>query len=134
MGHARLCHDHLAGTLGVKVFDQLAASNDLAQRPVGLGLAAKGQAFLASLAVELASARKARALLCHACLGRIARRLHLGGPLGRVILAAFETQAWLIRHKLHRALAVTPKGLRGFAQVFPLHSTATPLDLARDCP
>ena len=132
--HARLCYDHLAGKLGVQMFDHLLGQGHLAQTAQGLDLTSKGQVFLENLGVDVPKARAARAPLCRDCLDWSARKSHMAGPLGRAVLIALERQGWLIRHQGRRDLTVTPKGTQGFARVFPADSSATPLDLAPECP
>lgn len=132
--HARLCYDHLAGTLGVRVFDHLLGQGHLTQTAQGLDLTQKGQTFLGSLGVDVPKARASRGPLCRACLDWSARKSHLAGPLGRAVLTAMEQQGWLLRHQGRRDLSVTPKGAQGFSRVFPAVSSATALDLGTECP
>ncbi len=131
---ARLCYDHLAGTLGVQMFDSLVLQGHLVQTAQGLDLTAKGQVFVAEFGVDVPMARVARTPLCRACLDWRARKSHLAGPLGRAILSALVMQGWLIRHDGRRDLTVTPKGALGFARVFPAFAHASPLDLVPECP
>ncbi len=132
--HARLCYDHLAGTIGVQVYDHLAQQGHLTQTAQGLDLTAKGAQFLGGLGVVWPAAQTTRAPLCRACLDWSARKSHMAGPLGRALLVRFEAQGWLIRQPGRRVLTVTPRGAAGFSRVFPVDSPATVLDLAADCP
>jgi DNA-binding transcriptional ArsR family regulator len=47
MRKARVCYDHLAGDLGVRMFDSLVARGNLAFDAGAIGLAASGEAFVA---------------------------------------------------------------------------------------
>ena len=128
---ARLCYNHLAGALGVQVYRSLSARGYLAHAPGGLTLTTEGRIFILSLGLaeaDLAPAHPAahpaahsaaRAPLCRDCLDWSERQSHLGGLLGRLLLARFQVLDWLRRPAEGRALIVTPKGRAGFARSFP---------------
>jgi DNA-binding transcriptional ArsR family regulator len=120
---ARLCYNHLAGTLGVQVYRSLAARGCIAPADGGLTLTPAGHAF--ALGFGLAEADlaprpgSARTPLCRDCLDWSERQSHLGGRLGRLLLARMEGQGWLRRRPESRALTVTPEGRRAIARAFP---------------
>ncbi|MCU0828332.1 MAG: winged helix-turn-helix domain-containing protein [Tabrizicola sp.] len=116
---ARLCYNHLAGALGVQLYASLSTRGFLAHTPGGLGLTARGHAFCQSFGLTEADLAPARAPLCRDCLDWSERQSHLGGRLGRLLLARMESQDWLRRRDGSRALTVTPVGRAAIAQVFP---------------
>lgn len=116
---ARLCYNHLAGALGVRLYQSLFARDALALGPGGLDLTPRGRAFCRDFGLADADLAPARAPLCRDCLDWSERQSHLGGRLGRLLLARMETQGWLQRREGTRALAVTTAGRRGFDQAFP---------------
>ncbi len=94
MRHARVCYDHLAGTLGVALHDGLLARGWLAP---GLVPTAQGAAAFEDLGIDMDELGKARRPLCRACLDWSERRTHLAGGLGAALFAAFEDRGWLKR-------------------------------------
>jgi DNA-binding transcriptional ArsR family regulator len=132
MRRARLCYDHLAGSYAVQIFDVMSRQGHFAQLPDGLVLTAEGQAFLTGLGVALPKASRSPA--CRACLDWSERKSHLGGAVGRAVLAGIESQGWVIRQAGSRALVVTPVGEAGFARIFPAVAHPQTLDLAAECP
>lgn len=117
---ARLCYNHLAGALGVRLFQSLSTRGFLAHAPGGLDLTPRGRSFCLSLGLTEPDLSPARTPLCRDCLDWSERQSHLGGRLGRLLLARMESQGWLRRNADSRALTVTPAGRAGFAQAFPI--------------
>ncbi|HJW40819.1 MAG TPA: hypothetical protein VJ476_06275, partial [Rhizomicrobium sp.] len=115
--HARVCYDHLAGDLGVALFDGLMAKRVLLRRDGEIVLSRKGEDFVADLGVDLAGARSARRALCKDCLDWSVRRSHLAGSLGAALLDQFHALGWARREKDSRALRFTPPGMRGFERM-----------------
>lgn len=116
---ARLCYGHLAGSLGVQLYHSLSARGFLAHRPGGLDLTPGGHAFCLGLGLAEADLAPARAPLCRDCLDWSERQSHLGGRLGRLLLARMEALDWFRRREGSRALTVTPLGRRALATAFP---------------
>ena len=116
---ARLCYNHLAGALGVALYRNLSARGFLAHVPGGLDLTPSGRDFCLHFGLSAPDLGPARAPLCRDCLDWSERQSHLGGRLGRLLLARMESQAWLRRSEGSRALTVTPLGRTAFAQAFP---------------
>jgi hypothetical protein len=123
---ARTCYDHLAGRLGVAVFDALL--NRAALCPIdpppgalrkvrsGLGPVFPGAAaadVFASLGVQIE--KISRRPLATACLDWTETRPHLAGALGAALCTAFLNQAWVVRHAGFRALKITQSGRQALA-------------------
>lgn len=117
---ARLCYNHLAGALGVQVYQSLSHRAFLAHAPGGLGLTEAGRAFCHDFGLADTDLAPCRAPLCRDCLDWSERQSHLGGRLGRLLLHRMETLGWLRRRPDSRALSVTPVGRRAIARAFPL--------------
>lgn len=117
---ARLCYNHLAGALGVQLYQSFSAQGFLAHRDGGLDLTASGHSFARSLGLRDADLAPARTPLCRDCLDWSERQSHLGGRLGRLLLARIEGQGWLRRKPDSRALIVTPEGRRVLTRIFPV--------------
>lgn len=107
---ARCCYGHLAGRLGVRLFETLLARGHLQAAANGLELTAAGRAWCASLGLA-APAPTARRRFAYACMDWSERRDHLAGALGDALLAHCLARGWLRRGE-GRALSVTPAGQR----------------------
>lgn len=117
---ARLCYNHLAGRLGVRLYRNLSAHGLLALAPEGLSLSPMGRVFCLDLGLAASDLDPARTPLCRDCLDWTERQSHLGGRLGRLFLARMEALDWFRRRDASRALIVTPEGRRAFDLHFPL--------------
>ncbi|MEI9990866.1 MAG: helix-turn-helix domain-containing protein [Rhizomicrobium sp.] len=115
---ARVCYDHLAGDLGVALFDGLLARDLLVRRGEELALSRKGEAFVRDFGIDLDAARLARRALCKDCLDWSARRSHLAGALGAALLDRLYDLGWAKRERTSRAVTFTPPGLRAFERTF----------------
>jgi len=91
---ARVCYDHLAGELGVLVFDSLEEQGFLRRDDERLTLTAPGERFVQELGIDVAELRRGRRPLCLPCLDWSARRPHLAGALGAAILRRCEALGW----------------------------------------
>jgi len=107
---ARVCYDHLAGELGVLVYDKLVQRGAFALGAGGMTVTAQGTALLAQLDVATLAAPGSRRPFCRACLDWSERRDHLAGALGAALLARFEQLAWARRVPASRILAFSPAG------------------------
>jgi DNA-binding transcriptional ArsR family regulator len=116
---ARLCYNHLAGALGVQLYQSLSARGFLTHVQGGLDLTPAGRVFCLAFGLTEPDLAPGRAPLCRDCLDWSERQSHLGGRLGRLLLARMESQAWLRRSEGSRALTVTPLGRTAFARAFP---------------
>lgn len=114
---ARVCYDHLAGEMGVRMFDSLVKSRRLAWREGDLVLTGAGEAFTSELALDLRSG--SRRPLCRACLDWSMRRQHLAGVLGAALLERIYAMKWARRARDGRAVLFTPEGEAKFNRLFP---------------
>jgi DNA-binding transcriptional ArsR family regulator len=107
---ARCCYGHLAGELGVRLFDTLLHQQALAPAANGYELTDVGRAWLQELELQPAPATRKRRY-AYACLDWSERRDHLAGQLADELLQHLLRQGWL-RQGEGRALALTPTGQR----------------------
>ena len=121
---ARLCYNHLAGAMGVQMYRSLSSRDFLAPDGEGLTLTPAGRAFALDFGLAAGDLAPGRAPLCRDCLDWSERQSHLGGRLGRLMLARMEGRGWLRRTAGSRTLLVTPEGRRGFALSFPADAAA----------
>jgi DNA-binding transcriptional ArsR family regulator len=110
---ARTCYDHLAGALGVALFEAL-----LARRVVTEGLepTKAGARRLAQLGIDVVELSAGRRPLARRCLDWSERRHHLAGALGAALATRFFELGWIERLPTSRAVRVTPKGREGLAR------------------
>ncbi len=111
---ARTCYDHLAGELGVELFDRLAARGFVEGGEKNLRLTPAGRGFVCEFGVDLAALEQARRPVCRACLDWSERRLHMGGGLGAALLDRFVSLGWARRDKGSRAVAFSQSGAQAF--------------------
>jgi DNA-binding transcriptional ArsR family regulator len=107
---ARFCYDHLAGRLGVAIFDRMAAEGWLTLSEEGPALSAAGQDWCARNHVDCAPPATSRRPLLRLCLDWTERRHHLGGHFGATFARSLLDRGFLRRHSGNRAVAVTPPG------------------------
>jgi DNA-binding transcriptional ArsR family regulator len=121
---ARTCYDHLAGTLGVTVYDALVAGGLLAVRD-GVVLTPAGRAWVVALAGEPALHPHGTRPLLRTCLDWTERRTHLGGALGAVLCQQFIERGWITRTRDYRAIAVTDGGAEALTDLLGVTIPAT---------
>jgi hypothetical protein len=99
MRKARVCYDHLAGDMGVMMFDSLVRKRRLRVSGEGVSLTDDGARFLAAQGVEVDALRSGRRPLCLACLDWSARTPHLAGAVGAVLLERILERGWARRRR-----------------------------------
>jgi DNA-binding transcriptional ArsR family regulator len=121
---ARTCYDHLAGDLGVTLFDALVAKELIAVKD-GVVLTPAGRAWFTDLFGDASLRVRGSRPLLRTCLDWTERRHHLGGVLGAVLCHEFFENAWITRAKHPRALTVTPAGSRALSDLLGVNIPAT---------
>jgi hypothetical protein len=107
---AGTCYDHLAGRLGVALFDALAEQGAIVRDDAGVRLGDRAQDVLARFGVQVPEAR--RRLMAYACLDSSEGRPHLGGALGAELARALVERGWVEPRLGARTAAITPAGKR----------------------
>ncbi len=125
---ARTCYDHLAGRLGVAVADAMVTGGHVELGSDAGLVTDSGIALLDRLGIDVDAAqtragKPTRRLLCRPCLDWSERRPHLAGVVGAALLAHYLAHGWLCRIDATRAVALTPKGQRGFHDTFAVTLT-----------
>ncbi|MEP4771023.1 MAG: winged helix-turn-helix domain-containing protein [Roseibium sp.] len=122
MRAARVCYDHLAGDMAVKIFDSLQDRGFLttSSDKGGIGLTADGEAFVADFGIDLVTLISNRRPLCRACLDWSERRNHLAGSLGAAFLTRFKEQNWLRQETNSRTVQISPEGQAALRELFPV--------------
>ncbi len=117
---ARVCYNHLAGDMGVQMFDSLLAQGFLIEDGDIVDLTDTGRAFIKTLGIELDGLGNARRPLCKSCLDWSARRTHLAGLLGTLMLDRFYETGWANRQNGSRVVVFTKVGEKRFSKMFPI--------------
>jgi hypothetical protein len=109
---ARVCYDHLAGELGVSIYDSLLRNGRLKMSPQGLSLTASGQEWFKQAGIDADLAARQRRAFCRSCMDWSERRFHLAGSLGAALLARVRDLGWAKREEESRVLRFTANGER----------------------
>ena len=122
---ARSCYDHIAGALGVALFDRFTALRWLATVRSAddddvYDLTPAGAKALAALGIDVDALRAARRRFAYGCVDWSERRPHLGGALGAAVLELALRKRWVRREPDDRALSVTTLGERELRARFGL--------------
>jgi DNA-binding transcriptional ArsR family regulator len=109
---ARVCYDHLAGEIGVRLYDGWMQVGHISMQDRALLLTEPGARFFARLGIDVEALRGLRRPLCLSCVDWSERRHHLAGALGAAILDQCLSRGWARRHRGSRAVSVTAAGER----------------------
>src|SRR4051812_197200 len=127
---ARTCYDHLAGKLGVSLFEALVKERALEDVSVpgerkkkvrsGLGLVTLGPRapeVFGKLGIDLDDVAREKRQFATACLDWTEDRPHVGGALGAALWSRFTERGWITRKPGSRAVLLTPAGRSGFEKL-----------------
>ncbi len=118
---ARTCYDHIAGRLGVCLFDQLIARGCLL--PSGedeFVVTAAGRQLFAAMQIDVDAIAQGKRRFARACLDWSERSPHLAGSLGAALADRCFKLGWLERRRDSRAVALTRAGAAGLGKLFDL--------------
>jgi DNA-binding transcriptional ArsR family regulator len=118
---ARTCYDHMAGSVGVALFDHFTAREWLSPTTAEgntCDLTPSGTKACEALGIDLAATRALRRRFAYACLDWSERRPHIGGALGSALLSLALKKKWVTRDLVSRALTITGVGSREMAARF----------------
>ena len=117
---ARICYDHLAGELGVLMFDSLQHRRLLQSVGRELELTEPGKQFCEDFGLDTQVLAQGRRALCRACLDWSARRHHLAGALGAALLDRCFERGWARRARGSRVVNFTTAGEKSLREKFRL--------------
>ena len=117
---ARICYDHLAGNLGVRVADALTGKGYLEPMGRDFRITDSGTAFFAKLDIDLAALSRTRRVFARQCLDWSERRPHLGGVLGAALCQRFLDRGWIKRTRVPRQIVVLEKGKRALKRLLDI--------------
>jgi DNA-binding transcriptional ArsR family regulator len=118
LSYARTCYDHLAGALGVALFEALLRERWLIADGDVISVSDQGVGRLDDLGIDVKGLRRQQRCFARPCLDWTERKPHLAGSLGAALACAMLDRGWVERQKLHRGLLVTPAGERCWLEAF----------------
>ena len=122
MRTSRVCYDHLAGYVGVKLFDKMLEYNFINHKDGAVVLTAKGEDFFNQFGLNVMVLKKAKRPTCLTCLDWSERRFHLSGGLGAALLDKFLNDHWVYRKVNSRVIIFNPEGKRKMYEIFGINS------------
>ena len=125
---ARTCYDHIAGRLGVCLFDQLVVRGCLlpaGQSEEDFVVTSAGRQLFAALQIDVDALARGKPgggkrRFARACLDWSERSPHLAGSLGAALAERCFDLGWLERRRDSRAVTLTGAGAAGLARHFDL--------------
>jgi hypothetical protein len=117
---ARVCYNHLAGEMGVHIYDVFSTRASLTLDHDELTLTPKGWSFIDRFGINIAALTKERRPTCKACLDWSVRRSHLAGGLGPALLSRILDLGWAKREPNSRIIRFSTAGEASFRKQFVL--------------
>ena len=109
---ARICYDHLAGEMGVRLYDKILEESWL---DGDLAVTDLGRSRLMEIGLDVEALPASNRPLCRSCLDWSQRRHHLAGRLGKAVFDSLLAKRWARRVADSRVIRFSPEGERGFA-------------------
>jgi DNA-binding transcriptional ArsR family regulator len=109
---ARVCYDHLAGELAVRVYQGLLQKRALALSADGVEVTPAGQHLFAQMGIDTLNLAAQRRTFCRTCLDWSERRHHLAGSLGAALLDRIIALGWARRASDSRVITFSAAGER----------------------
>jgi DNA-binding transcriptional ArsR family regulator len=108
---ARICYDHLAGELGVEIYDALKQQAFIIDNGSETLLTDLGKKFFSSIGFDFSQVKKSKRPICKSCLDWSERRNHLAGILGQWMLDDMFKKGWAERALDSRVINVSNTSL-----------------------
>jgi DNA-binding transcriptional ArsR family regulator len=126
---ARTCYDHLAGKLGVSIFNSLVNQAaiiydhpiiDQAYFSKEITLGINAEKTFKAFGIDLSNLAASHRKYAYACLDWTEKKPHLAGALGAAVYHAMTEQKWIARHEEKRVIAITDLGKKALRQIIDL--------------
>lgn len=111
---ARTCYNHLAGNLAVSITSNLIKKGYIIFDGT-FNISATGEQFFKRWGINLN--QNTHSPLIKPCMDWTERKFHIGGTIGKEILAVFMKNDWLRRGNIHRTVYLTESGRRQLSDV-----------------
>ena len=116
--YARACYNHLAGEMGIRLYDGFVANGYIEKSGEKLDLSEAGANFVQGFGIDLLELQTGKTALCRECLDWSERKSHLAGSLGRAVLTRIEQLGWAKRDRKSRIVHFTKDGEKQFNDLF----------------
>jgi hypothetical protein len=126
LANARTCYNHIAGRLGVELYEGMLAVSAITMRDGGLGIGENLQIYCA-LGIDTSSLKANSQALLRECLDWTERRSHLAGRVASELLTATLAARWITLTPRPRALNLTDTGERMLTELGILNLTVKDL-------
>jgi hypothetical protein len=110
---ARMCYDHLAGTVGVAVTEALLTRDLIQERDGAYLLTSGGSPGFAELGIDVSRLERRARPLARRCRDWSEHRYHLAGSLGAALTSRFLDRHWITTREASRVVTVTETGQAG---------------------
>ena len=117
--YARVCYNHLAGEVAVRIADALVERGYIRLAAEGAAVTDAGTQFLTSLGIVNVDALEGPRF-CRACLDWSERRHHIAGAVGIGLYQTLLRNGWIRRIDGSRAVAISPGGVIALEKHFGL--------------
>lgn len=117
---ARVCYDHLAGDMGVALYEGLVRGRLLKVADGAPSVTTRGVASFAAFGVDVEALRAGARPVCRACLDWSVRRNHLAGALGAALLTKVYDLGWARRAREGRVVVFSDRGEAALRRMFAL--------------
>lgn len=119
---SRVCYDHLAGELGVKLYDSLVREGLIIDNYELTHLTEDGLKFFQKLGLNLDLLKKSKRPICKSCLDWSERRNHMAGALGQWILEDIFNKGWAVKERDSRVITFSEKSKKLFYKQYYINS------------
>ncbi|EOV0212717.1 ArsR/SmtB family transcription factor [Salmonella enterica] len=125
--YARTCYDHIAGHVGVSIFESLSKQQILITERDHLEISEKGyQWFIKELDIDIRSVPPSRRALVIPCMDWSEQSYHLSGELGSILLRCMLDRRYITKADEYRTLTITTSGLRFLQQALEIGGLLEP--------
>jgi DNA-binding transcriptional ArsR family regulator len=125
---ARTCYDHLAGKLGVAVFNVLLSQGAIhftgdvkqADKPLlskTIALGPNAEAVFAKFGIALPLPKNTTRKFAYGCMDWTEKTPHLAGALGAAVCQSFLDNKWVARKAASRAITITANGKQALKEL-----------------
>lgn len=111
---SRICYDHLAGELGVMMYERMREKSWLIETDGLITVSSEGWLVLRDIGVAPGDIAKTRRPQCKTCLDWSMRRHHLAGQIGGLILNRILERGWAKRQSGSRVIEFSAIGEKSF--------------------
>ncbi|HZR41981.1 MAG TPA: metalloregulator ArsR/SmtB family transcription factor [Ktedonobacteraceae bacterium] len=117
---ARMCYNHLAGSLGVKLSQALVDKHILDASDDGYTITSDGSQWLCNFGIDRALFKKQGYLIVPHHIDWSERRHHIAGALGAALARRLFDLEWITRTPSSRAVRITESGRQALQEEFSI--------------